>query len=150
VDGELHYRTTGGRLFVREPGDRRLFATVLRWDSPVRLSTGGQEWFTRDREPPREQAVLAVMHGGRRAGQVIQWRSTVLGLDAVLLADESMIGDGLLRLVDEHGELPCSPAFLGTKIRHSTGTQWRDLSVSELAVCAAGELPWARLRRFAA
>jgi hypothetical protein len=37
---------------VREPGDRRLFAEVLRWDKPVKLSWGGMEWFTRDREPP--------------------------------------------------------------------------------------------------
>jgi hypothetical protein len=149
VDGELHYRRTAGRLSVREPGgDRRLFASVLRWDKPVQLSAGrGQEWFTRDREPPVEQAVLAITHGGPRAGQVIQWRSTVLGLDAVLLADETEIGAGLLALLDRHGELPVSPAFRGTKIRHSTGTQWRNLAVRELAVCAEGELPWARLRR---
>jgi hypothetical protein len=44
VDGQLHFRRTGGRAFVREPGgDRRLFAAVLRWDQPVKLSTGGQE-----------------------------------------------------------------------------------------------------------
>ena len=49
--GQLHYRV-GGRAFVREPGDRRLFAEVLRWDKPVKLSWGGMEWFTRDREPP--------------------------------------------------------------------------------------------------
>lgn len=149
MTGELHYRT-GGRAFVREPGDRRLFAKVLRWDKPVRLSTGGMEWFTRDREPPREAAVLALLHGGRRAGQVIEWRSSVLGLDAVLLADESMIGHGLLALLDKHGELPVSPSFRGTGVRHSTGVQWRSLSMPELAVCGEGELPWARLRRFAA
>jgi hypothetical protein len=40
---------------VREPGDRRLFAEVLRWDKPVKLSWGGMEWFTRD--PAREPAV---------------------------------------------------------------------------------------------
>jgi hypothetical protein len=73
------------------------------------LSTGGQEWFTRDREPPVDQAVLALLHGGRRAGQVVQWRSSILGLDAVLLADESEVGSGLLELVDKHGELPVSP-----------------------------------------
>ena len=123
---------------------------MLRWDKPVRLSTGGQEWFTRDREPPVDQAVLAVTHGGRRAGQVIEWRSTVLGLDAVLLVEESEIGDGLLQLLDKHGTLPLSPAFRGTKVRHSTGVQWRNLAVRELAVCAEGELPWARLRRLAA
>jgi hypothetical protein len=151
VDDELHFRRTGGRVFVREPGgDRRLFAKVLRWDKPVRLSTGVQEWFTRDREPPLEPAVLAVTHGGPRAGQVIQWRSSLLGLDALLLVDESEVGDGLLQLLDKHGDLPLSPAFRGTKVRHSTGTQWRNLAVRELAVCAEGELPWARLRRFAA
>ncbi|MGH9252282.1 MAG: hypothetical protein ACRD0W_22610, partial [Acidimicrobiales bacterium] len=63
---------------------------------------------------------------------------------------ESPGGDGLLRLVDEHGELPMSPAFRGTRTRHSTGVQWRNLSVSELAVCHAQELPWERLRRWAA
>jgi hypothetical protein len=73
--------------------------------------------------------------------------SSVLGLDSVLLADESMIGDGLLALLDRHGELPVSPSFLGTGIRHSTGVQWQHLQVPELAVCAEGELPWARLRR---
>ena len=67
--------------------------------------------------------MLAVTHGGPRAGQAIQWRSSVLGLDAVLLADETMIGDGLLALVDKHGELPCSPSFLGDGVRHSTGVQ---------------------------
>jgi hypothetical protein len=150
MTGELHFRR-GGRAFVREPGgDRRLFAAVLRWDEPVRLSTGGQEWFTRDREPPVDQAVLALLHGGRRAGQVVQWRSSILGLDAVLLADESEVGSGLLELVDKHGELPVSPVFRGTKVRHSTGSQWRNLAVRELAVCAEGEPPWARLRRFAA
>jgi hypothetical protein len=124
---------------------------VLRWDQPVRLSAGrGQEWFTRDREPPVDQAVLAVTHGGPRAGQVIQWRSSVLGLDAVLLVDESEVGAGLLQLLDKRGDLSCSPAFRGTKVRHSTGTQWRNLAVRELAVCAEGELPWCRLRRFAA
>jgi hypothetical protein len=100
---------------------------------------------TRDCEPPRESAVLAVTHGGRRAGQVIEWRSSVLGLDAVLLVDESMIGDGLLALVDKHGELPVSPSFRGDGTRHSTGVQWRNLSVPEVAVVGAGELPWARV-----
>jgi hypothetical protein len=74
----------------------------------------------------------------------------VLGLDAALLVDESMIGDGLLALVDKHDALPCSPSFRGDGVRYSTGVQWRNLSVPELAVCGAGELPWARLRRFAA
>jgi hypothetical protein len=149
--GQLHYRRTGGRLSVREPGgDRRLFAAVLRWDKPVRLSTGGQEWFTRSSEPPVKPAVLAVKHGGPRAGQVIQWRSSILGLDAVLLVDESEVGDGLLALLDRHGEVPCSPSFLGDGIRHSTGVQWRHLAIPEVAVVGAGELPWARLRRFAA
>jgi hypothetical protein len=46
--------------------------------------------------------------------------------------------------------LPCSPSFRGTGIRHTTGVQWRNLSVPEVAICAEGELPWARLRRFAA
>jgi hypothetical protein len=68
----------------------------------------------------------------------------------VLTVHESPGGDGLLRLVDEHGELPMSPAFRGTGVRHSTGVQWRNLSVPEIAVVAEGELPWARLRRFAA
>jgi hypothetical protein len=147
---ELHYRRTGGRLMVREPGgDRRLFATVFRWNQSTRLSTGGSEWFNRDREPPLEPAVLAITHGGPRAGQVIQWRSSVLGLDAVLLVDESEVGDGLLALLDKYGELPCSPAFRGAKVRHSTGTQWRNLAVRELAVCAEAEFAWAKLRRFA-
>jgi hypothetical protein len=127
-----------------------LFASVFRWDKAVRLSTGGTEWFTRDREPPLEAAVLAVRHGGPRAGQVIEWRSTVLGLDAVLLADETPIGSGLLDLLDRHGEPPLSPAFLGDGTRHGSGVQWRNLTVPELAVCAEGELPWARLRRLAA
>jgi hypothetical protein len=74
----------------------------------------------------------------------------VLGLDAVLLADESEVGDGLLALLDKHGTLPCSPAFRGTKVRHSTGVQWRNLSVRELAVCAEAEFGWAQLRRLAA
>jgi hypothetical protein len=91
--------------------------------------------------------VLAITHGGPRAGQVIQWRSNLLGLDAVCLVDSSEIGDGLLALVDKHGELSLS--FLGSGKRHRTGVQWRDLSVPELAVCAAGELPWGRLRRWA-
>jgi hypothetical protein len=57
------------------------------------------------------------------------------------------VGAGLLALLDKHGTLPLSPAFRGTKVRHTTGTQWRNLSLWELAVCAEGELPWARLRR---
>jgi hypothetical protein len=122
---------------------------VFRWDKPVKLSTGGQEWFTRG-EPPVEQAVLALQHGGPVVGRVIQWRSDVLGLDAVLAVRESPGGDGLLALVDRHGSLPLSPAFRGDGTRHSTGVQWRNLSVSELAVCHAQELPWASLRRFAA
>jgi hypothetical protein len=150
TDGELHFRRTGGRLSVREPaGDRRLSASVLRWDQSVRLSTGTSEWFNRDREAPLEPAVLTLLHGGPRVGQVIQWRSSVLGLDALLLADESTVGDGLLQLLDRHGTLPLSPAFRGTKVRYSTGTRWSRLSVHELAVCAEGELPWARLRRLA-
>jgi hypothetical protein len=143
---ELHFRRTGGRLRLRQPaGDRRLFATVLRWDTPVKLSAGrghSQEWFNRDRQPPLKPAVLSVLHGGRRAGQVIQWRSTVLGLDAVLLADESEVGAGLLELLDRHGTLPLSPSFLGDGTRHGTGVQWRSLSIPELAICAEGELPW--------
>jgi hypothetical protein len=150
VDGELHYRV-GGRAFVREPaGDRRLFATVFRWNQSTQLSTGGSEWFNRDREPPREPAVLTLLHGGPRCGEVLEWRSTILGLDALLLADESEIGAGLLELLDRHGSLPLSPAFRGVKARHSTGTQWKNLSVRELSVVAEGELPWARLRRYAA
>ena len=96
-------------------------------------------------------AVLTLLHGGPRVGQVIQWRSTILGLDAVLLADETPIGLGLLDLLDRHGELPVSPSFLGDGTRHgSSGVQWRNLQVPELAICAEGELPWARLRRLAA
>jgi hypothetical protein len=71
-------------------------------------------------------------------------------LDALLLADETPIGSGLLELVDKHGELPVSPSFRGDGVRHSTGVHWRRFSVPELAVVGAGELPWARLRRFAA
>jgi hypothetical protein len=83
-------------------------------------------------------------------GEVVEWRSIPVGLDATLIVHESAGGDGLLALVDKYGSLPCSPSFVGTGNRHSTGVQWRDLSVPELAVCAEGELPWARLRRFAA
>jgi hypothetical protein len=54
----------------------------------------------------------------------------VLGLDAVLLVDESMIGDGLLALVDKHGELPVPPSFRGDVVRHSTGVQRRRLSIT--------------------
>jgi hypothetical protein len=74
----------------------------------------------------------------------------MLGLDAIVAADETATGDGLLELVDRWGSVPLSPAFQGTRVRHSTGTQWRNLSVSEIAVCHAGELPWGRLRRYAA
>jgi hypothetical protein len=151
MDGELHYRRTGGRLSVRSPaGDRRLFGSVLRWNTATRLSNGTSEWFNRDHEPPLRPAVLAITHGGPRAGQVIQWRSTILGLDALLLADETATGEGLLELLDRHGELPLSPSFIGNGKRHSTGVQWRRLHVPELAVVAEGELPWARLRRYAA
>jgi hypothetical protein len=149
MDG-LHYRSWGIRAQVHTAGDRRLLhAQVFRWDKPVKLSTGGQEWFTRDSEPPLRAAVLTIKHGGPRAGEVIQWRSSLLGLDAVLLADETATGDGLLDLVDRWGEVPLSPAFLGSGKRHTTGVQWRGVSVPELAVVPEGELPWARLRRFA-
>jgi hypothetical protein len=149
MTGEVHYRRTGGRLHVRSGGDRRLHATVFRWNEATRLSTGGAEWFNRDREPPLRPAVLTIKHGGPRAGQVIEWRSTPLGLDAICLADETATGDGLLDLVDRWGEVPLSPSFMGSGKRHSTGVQWRDLSVPELAVCAEGEFAWAKLRRWA-
>jgi hypothetical protein len=63
---------------------------------------------------------LALLRGGLRVGEVVEWRSSVLGLDAVLLADESEVGDGLLDLLDGHGELPVSPSFRGIPVRHST------------------------------
>ncbi len=84
----MHYRRTGGRLHVRSGGDRRLFGSVLRWNTATRLSNGTSEWFNRDREPPPlRPAVLTITHGGARAGQVIEWQSSLLGLDAMLLAD---------------------------------------------------------------
>jgi hypothetical protein len=150
MHGEIHHRSWGLRAAVQPPGDRRLHASVFRWDKPVQLSTGGAEWFTRDREPPLEPAVLTLLHGGPPVGRVVEWRSDVLGLDAVLTVHESPGGDGLLELVDRRGELPLSPAFRGTGTRHSTGVQWRHVQVSELAVCAEAELPWSRVRRLAA
>jgi hypothetical protein len=137
MDGELHFRRVGGWLSAREPGDRRLFATVRRWGQPVTLSNGNQEWFTRSSEPPIKPAMLTLQHGGPVVGQVVQWRSDLLGLDAVLLVHESPGGDGLLALLDKHRELPVSPSFRGTGTRHSTGVQWRHLSIPEIAVCAA-------------
>lgn len=148
--GTLHYRVTGGRLMVRSSGDRRLHARVLQWGRSVELSSGGREWFSRPRDlSDLEAAPLTLQHGGPRVGEVVQWRSDVLGLSAMVLVHETEGGDGLLRLVDEHGSLPLSPAFRGAKARHSTGTQWRHVQVTELAVCHAQELPWGRLRRWA-
>ena len=99
---QLHYRRVNTRLHVRESGGaRRLHATVLRWDQLVQLSAGrGQEWFSRS-EPPLKAAVLSITHGGPRAGQVVRWASSILGLDALLVADSSEVGDGLLDLLDE-------------------------------------------------
>jgi hypothetical protein len=93
---------------------------------------------------------LTLQHGGPRVGEVVQWCADPLGLSAMVLVHETEGGDGLLRLVDEHGSLPLSPAFRGAKARHSTGTQWRHVQVTELAVGHAQELPWGRLRRWAA
>jgi hypothetical protein len=146
---QIHYRRVNTQLRVRSAGPRLLHATVLRWNTATRLSDGRTEWFNRDSAPPLRPAVLAIKHGGPRAGEVIQWRSTLIGLDAICAVDESATGDGLLELVDRWDEVPLSPAFLGSGKRHTTGVQWRALSVPELAVCAEGELPWARLRRWA-
>ena len=151
MDGELHYRRVNTRLFVRSAGSRKLHAQVLRWEQPVRLSGGGQEWFARDSASVLDPSVpLQVQHFGPVAGQVVQWRSTpALGFDAIVEATETPTGDGLLDLVDRWGSVPISPAWIGDAVRHSTGVQWRRVSLTHLAVCAAGELPWARLRRWA-
>jgi hypothetical protein len=104
---------------------------------------------------PRDSALvldppvpLRVQHSGPVAGQVVQWRSTpALGLDAVILAAETPTLDGLLDLVDRWGSEPLSPAWIGDAVVHSTGVEWRRVSLTHLAICAAGELPWGRLRR---
>jgi hypothetical protein len=73
------FHRRGGRAFVRSAAGRQLFAQVLRWDKPVKLSTGGMEWFTRSAPPP-EQARLTLQHGGPVVGRVDWWRADVLGL----------------------------------------------------------------------
>jgi hypothetical protein len=82
------FHRRGGRAFVRSAAGRQLFAQGLRWDKPVKLSTGGMEWFTRS-APPLEQARLTLQHGGPVVGRVDWWRADVLGLDAVLSVHES-------------------------------------------------------------
>jgi len=149
MDGEVHYRRTGGQLFVRSAGSRLLAAPVLRWEQSVQLSGGGREWFARDSARIADPSVpLRVQHFGPIAGQVVQWRSIpALGFDAVIEAEQTPTGDGLLDLVDRWGSVPISPAWLGDAVRYSTGVEWRRVSLTHLAICAAGELPWCRLRR---
>ena len=114
MDGEVHYRRTGGRLSVRSAGDRRLHARVLRWAQPIKLSNGALEWFGKDSALELDPPVpLQVQRGGPATGRTLEWRSTPLGLDAVLVADESPTGDGLLDLLDRWGhgaDLPCGSA----------------------------------------
>jgi hypothetical protein len=148
-DGALHYRRVNTRLHVRSTGPRLLRARVLNWQQPVRLSTGGMEWFVQDSARVLDPPVpLRVMHNGPIGGRVVQWRSVpVLGFDAIVEAADTLTGDGLLALVDRWGSVPLSPAWIGDAVRHSTGVEWRRVSFTHLAICGEGELPWCRLRR---
>lgn len=151
MDGELHYRVTGGRLAVRSSGPRLLHGAVFRWGEAVRLSTGGREWFVRDSARVLDPPVpLRVQHFGPVAGEVVQWRSIpALGFDAVIQAADTPTGNGLLDLIDRWGSVPLSPAWIGDAVRHSTGVEWRRVSLTHLAICGAAEFRWGKLRRYA-
>jgi hypothetical protein len=122
------FRSWGQRAHVRIAGDRRLHATVVHWQQPVRLSTRGQEWFAKSSALELDPKVeLRVKHYGPRAGQVIQWRSHILGLDAVVAADETPTGDGLLELVDRwavQGHRVLCPSASTNAVVSLTITRW--------------------------
>ena len=98
---------------------------------------GGMEWFTRDREPPAEPAVLAVTHGGPRAGRSDGGRRRW----AWMRCCSSMSRRSApVCWICSTGIASCPLAgFPRHQVRHSTGVQWRNLSVRELAVCAEAE-----------
>ena len=77
-------------------------------------------------------------------------------LDALLVSSaqtiRAVIGTGALNVCSGMRgsrllRIPCRPTSHGDAVVHSSGVEWRRVSLTHLAICAAGELPWCRLRR---